>query len=167
MVMPRKFCKSLVLSCLLTLVMASVCLAYTPPKEIPESDIAIGGITLGASVDYVRSIYGAPDSITDINNGKGSEPLTLFRYGDSFFVYLNQHSGRVAKVESTGNNGLKTPAGFAVGMKISDVARHYKDAGRSADGGKFYAYTAKWWKILAFQANDEGIITSISIYGTD
>ena len=129
--------------------------------------ICLSSHTMGASASYVRSIYGAPDSITDIRKGRGTAYLTLFRYGDSFFVYLNQHSGRVAKVESTGNNGLKTPAGFAVGMKISDVARHYKDAGRSADGGKFYAYTAKWWKILAFQANDEGIITSISIYGTD
>lgn len=167
MVMPRKFCKSLILSCLLTLVMASVCLAYTPPKEIPESDVAIGGITLGAHASYVRSIYGEPDNISSVKNGKGSQLIVLFRYGDSFYVYVEQHSGQVVKVESTGNNGLTTPAGFAVGMKISDVARHYKDAGRSTDGGKFYAYTAKWWKNLAFRANDEGVITSISIYGTD
>ena len=165
--MSKRLCNSMLLTVLLMFVMASVCLAYKPSKEIPESDIAIGGITLGAQASYVRSIYGEPDNISEVKTGRGSPLTVCFRYGDSFYVYLEQHSGQVVKVESTGNNGLETPAGFAVGMKISDVARYYGNAGRSGEGGKFRAYTANWWKNLAFRANDEGVITSISIYGTD
>ena len=65
-------------------------------------------------------------------------------------------------MKTTGNNALKTPAGFTVGMDIADVTRRY-DAGRQGDD--FVAYSADWWKNIAFKHKD-GNITEICIYPT-
>lgn len=65
-------------------------------------------------------------------------------------------------MKTTGNNGLKTPAGFTVGMNIADVIRLY-GAGRNDDDS--VGYGADWWKNIAFKHKD-GKITEICIYPT-
>lgn len=138
------------------------CLAAAPWKEIPEEDIAVGGINLGTTRDYVQSVYGEPDNIERKNLNYGSEiiHLEINRYGTSFFVTYDLDTNRVVEVKSTGNNGLKVPAGFAVGDNISDVRKYYNGAGFSRKKNEQH-YTADWYLNLHFEADSKGKIKEI------
>lgn len=142
--------------------MMSTCFAARP-KEIPVKDIAIGGITINASEDYVRSVYGEPDEIT-YQNYRGPEPehTKTFRYGNSFFITFDADRNTVHTIKTTGNNGLVTPAGFTVGSKISDVKKYYGETS-SSDGGKHLVYTYKWVITMSFTADSKGILKEIFI----
>ena len=142
------------------------CNAAPRLKEIPVADIAIGGISLGATENYVRSIYGEPDEISYDNNSRRAGPINrkTFRYGTSFFVVFDtdNNSNAVWEVKSTGNNGLKTPVGFTVGMNISEVRKYY---GQGHSYENHLAYKANWWHNIVFTAKN-GKITEIHIYIT-
>ena len=64
----------------------------------------------------MRSVYGEPDEIT-YEPWQRAQPHNqkTFRYGDSFFIVFDADDGRAWRITTTGNNGLATPAGFAVG----------------------------------------------------
>ena len=138
------------------------------PYEIPVADIAIGGINLGTTESYVRSIYGEPDEISYDSNRlrAGSINRKTFRYGSTFFVVFNidhhPKESTVWEVKSTGNNGLKTPVGFTVGMNLSDVRKYY---GQGRGDENHLAYNANWWHNIMFTAKN-GKITEIRIYTT-
>nr|DAK26700.1 MAG TPA: CAP-associated protein [Caudoviricetes sp.] len=144
-----------------TFLMMQTCLAAAPWKEIPKEDIAIGGVNLGATRDYVESVYGKPDSVEhkDLNCGEIIH-LEINRYGTSFFVTYDLDTTRVVEVKSTGNNGLKVPAGFAVGDNISDVRKYYNGAGFSRKKNEQH-YTADWYLNLHFEADSKGKIKEI------
>ena len=143
----------------------AVCSA-TPGRydEIPKADIAIGGIALGADESYVKRIYGEPNEVSYKETGVFGR-TKIFQYGNSFFVTFsnNKKEWHVLEVKSTGNNGLKTPSGFAVGMKLSDVYNRY-GPGRTGDNSVFY--TSNWWLNIMFKGDKNGKITEIYIYPT-
>ena len=144
----------------------AVCSASPRYDNISKTDIAIGGITLGATESYVREIYGEPDEIYYESNERRAGPINrkTFRYGTSFFVVFDtdNNNNSVWEVKSTGNNGIKTPAGFTVGMNLSDV-REYYGQGRGDDNR--LSYSADWWYNIVFTAKN-GKITEIWIYPT-
>lgn len=96
------------------IMLATICclimLAGTALASVPASELSIGGIGVGASGSYVRSVYGNPDNIRSYSWGE------IWKYG-SFEIVLENNT--VLSLKSTSNNGLGTPAGLAVGMKVS------------------------------------------------
>lgn len=79
---------------------------------IPDSEFAIGGITIGSSADYVQSIYGEPTHISDkVPNAEGGYSYS-YAYGSSFYIFFDANTNVVTGIFSTANNGLTTPAGL-------------------------------------------------------
>lgn len=79
-------------------------------KSFNPDNAAIGGITVGSKIDYVRSIYGEPTEIFK----RDDNSITWF-YGDSFQIqFVNQIATTVV---SSAPNGLTTPNEVSVGMK--------------------------------------------------
>ena len=53
----------------------------TVSAAIPDSEFAIGGITIGSSADYVQSIYGEPTHISDkVSNAEGGYSYSYHRF---------------------------------------------------------------------------------------
>ena len=136
---------------------------------VPDSEFAIGGITLGANETYVRSIYGEPTRITSKNAHYGSDILhykTLY-YGASFEVTLCD--GLVDYIKSTAHNGLTTPSGIGVGSKRSDVLAVYGEPQGAKNKGKnsyFYGWQNKSWRGLSFIFQD-GVIKEARLYSEE
>ncbi len=97
---------SIILSC-------TICFA-----EIPSSEVALGGIQLGSSPEYVKSVYGEPTSYD-----KGNSDSIIYNYNGTFKLMFA--SGKYMYwMETTANNGIKTPSGIAVGMNVSVLDRY-------------------------------------------
>ena len=75
--------KNIVFAMFAMLMMMTTCMAAGPRDgEIPEADMALGGITLGASESYVRGIYGEPVAVYyDSNGGYGRVTAPPFQMG--------------------------------------------------------------------------------------
>mgnify|MGYP002775233548 CR=1 FL=1 len=72
---------------------------------IPDSELAIGGITIGSSADYVQSIYGEPTHISDkVPNAEGGYSYS-YAYGSSFYIFFDANTNVVTGIFSTANNG--------------------------------------------------------------
>ena len=105
--------------------------------KVEPSRIAIGGIGMNNTKDYVRNIYGHPDKMesktyTKAVGGNGSGGIFGFQigdtqdiwyYGDSFKIIFG--NGKVTEINSTAKNGLKTPDNISVGMKINALYEKY------------------------------------------
>ena len=145
---------------MLTLMSVSVCFA-----AIPTSEIAIGGITVGSSADYVKSIYGEPDRITTTyNHALWRGKIDEYYYGDSFHIILSDD--KVIWLGTTANNGLATPAGIRVGMKVSTLIDVYGNgkAHRDRYGNicdYYYRSVKSEYSALKFGVDRNGIITAI------
>ena len=86
---------------------------------------ALGGIRLGANMDFVRSVYGDPGSV-EVH--KPHHPLMgsqwiRWMYGDSFGILFSD--GYVKAVFTSANNGIKTAKGIHVGQNISEAKKVY------------------------------------------
>ena len=57
--------KRLILSVFSLLIVSISTVFAAIPDSDPDSEFAIGGITIGSSADYVQSIYGEPTHISD------------------------------------------------------------------------------------------------------
>ena len=102
-----------ILTSMLIVLACSVCYA-----EIPPSEVALGGITLGASPEYVKSVYGEPTSYD-----KGYGDSIIYNYNNTFKIMFS--GGKYMYwMETTANNGIKTPSGIAVGMNASVLDRY-------------------------------------------
>ena len=150
-----------------TIFISSICFAVPGTGSIPMSEIALGGIQLGATEERIRSIYGAPSDI-EYSYGEFGHEKTL-KYGTTLKFVLGE--GNVVSITTTGNNGIKTPSGFTVGSRFSDVINYYNRigtpdpySGKIGDVSKNMArYYHEWYINLVFNANSNGKVTSISI----
>lgn len=133
------------------------------PNEINESDIALGGIQIGATENYVKRIYGEPnDTNYDSNGVRGN--LKIYNYGGSFFISFA--NGKVVEAKTTANNGIATPPGFTVGTPISRVENYYgANKGFAKKRGEYCRYNAKWLNV-SYEADSKGKINLIRIYST-
>lgn len=91
---------------------------------IPDSEFAIGGVTIGSSADfigglctiYLRTIYGEPTHISDkVPNAEGGYSYS-YAYGSSFYIFFDANTNVVTGIFSTANNGLTN--------SIQDVAAY-------------------------------------------
>ena len=122
-------------ACLLSLgaaICSSVCLA-----AIPYTQVLIGGVGPGSSMDYVKSIYGQPASTNFDTPAEAT-----YTYGNSFVLTANASTNTVYTVLSSGHNGLNTPAGVGVGMDASVITEKYGTCERigNVNGVTYYHY---------------------------
>ena len=95
--------------------------------------LMLGGIKLNNTKSHVINMYGEPTeqfkSLKPIKNRFFVEPYYLweFHYGETvklqFIQPISENVLYVTKVQSTANNGWKTPVGLAVGMKAEEIEK--------------------------------------------
>ena len=129
---------------------------------IPNSELALGGITCGASEDYVLQIYGKPDKIIkykdakDYFDGKSKHYL----YGEDFDIMFD--GDRVFNIKITGANGITTPSGLTVGMKETEIYKKYGQPDSKSKKTCYYHLQEKGLERLGIRFDfEKGKITSI------
>ena len=95
----------------------SICSAA---KNINSDRAAIGGIAIGSSTDYTKSIYGDPNKIKKTEDGQNIE---TWYYGETFQIEFID--GLAVSIISSGANGLSTPDEISVGMKKDNMKSKY------------------------------------------
>ena len=134
--------------------------------NIANEELSLGGITLESSSDYVRGIYGEPDRIVK-SNSRFTGPMQTYYYGTSFRLMMK--NDKVEQLDSTGNNGIKTPSGICVGMTRSDLEATYgkpNKVNRNTAGyisNYYYGSENNFYTGAQFRFDGSGRISSISI----
>ena len=122
--------------------------------EIPAEEVALGGIPLGALPEYVKQIYGEPTSYD-----RGRDGIVIYNYNDTFKIMFS--GGKFMYwMETTANNGIKTPSGIGVGNDASVLDKYgdtYYD--RTEDGIRKKAYWASGRVLLVFGIKNGKIVS--------
>ena len=143
-------------------ILASSCLALVT-GPVPDSEASLGGITLGSTMSYVQSIYGAPTDRVPTKDYVRQDAFSNI-YGNSFYVIEYPADSTVEELYVTANNGLATPMGIAVGVPKSTVDKLYGE-GSFVQGS--YRYLTQDGKIIQIKyvddANDVAVVKSIYI----
>lgn len=140
----------------------STCLALVT-GPVPDNEAALGGITLGSSMSYVHSVYGAPTDRVPTKDYVHQEAFSNI-YGNSFYVIEYPKDSTVEELYVTANNGIATPLGIAVGVPKSTVDKLYGE-GSFVQGS--YRYLTQEGKVIQIKyvddANDVAVVKSIYI----
>ena len=159
--------KSIFLLLAILCISTTTCFAY----GIPRNDMAIGGVTLGTSLDYVKQIYGSPTSSYYEEGDYMTGKIAVYSYNQMFVIYAgtkNHPEGRVYSVICR-DKGLSTPAGFAVGMKFDIVKKIYgypnetKYPINPVEGCRHYEYNTGSYN-MQFAIDSNKIIRQIVVY---
>lgn len=144
-------------------------------KRIPLEQMRIGGIGLGDSLDYVKSIYGEPTKIGE--KGKNYLYNGLYgydiMYGDSFKLnVIEENDGReiITDIISVNNNGLAMPCGIKGGSSIDDVFKNFGMPWftiNSKDGPTGYVYRSVGTPKILFFTDKKHVVIGISIIGME
>ena len=112
-----------------------VCSAQIAPERV-----ALGGIQVGATMGYVKSIYGEPSWSESSFDRMFGQTLTTHHYGETLSIVYTEN-GRVNDIRSTGNNGFATPDGVRVGMNVGALQKVYgqSDDVVNSSNTRFYA----------------------------
>ena len=126
----------------------------TCSANISQDEVALGGIKLGATPEYVKSVYGEPSSYINLpNNG------IIYNYNDTFKIYF-ANLKYMYWMETLSNNGIATPSGVAVGMNASILDKYgeiyYKE---KKENITYYAYWAPGRIVLVFGVENGKIIS--------
>lgn len=147
-----------------TLLMATLLIGSTAMAKVDRSQVALGGIPMGAPMSYVRSIYGEPDR----TESKHAYKTTVYDYyyGNGVHIY-SMGTDRANVINVTANNGWATPAGVTVGMDESIITQIYGPADHTRKSGSktYYEYQPAPHggpAIMIFGVKN-GKITSISV----
>lgn len=165
--------KKILLIMMLLLSFVSVAFAKTPPGWFNiknPSQIGLGGIQLLNTFDQIEKIYGKPTasyrSKQPIKNPLFIKPYHKWEiyYGKTikleFIQLVDSNKLELLEMESTGNNGWKTPDGLTVGMKEEMIEKILGTAYRSKDRMDEYVYNWENWG-MNFTVKD-GVITKIT-----
>ena len=136
----------------------SICSAA---KAFNADQAAIGGISVGSSTEYIKGIYGEPNSIR-VDEDSQDKSVQTWYYGDTFLIdFVN---GIVSGVITSGNNGLATPAGVSVGMKKKVMTSKYGSPKTTDKYGSraIYTYQTDSGVGMIFVVRD-GIISEIRV----
>ena len=134
--------------------------------SVPDEEVSLGGIPYGASMDYVRGIYGAPSKVSTTSQ----HPLwrgwvDTYHYGASVDVIFC--NAAMVHADCKGNNGWATPAGITVGMTKETVLRLYGEPDSQGKGSFFYQSESNGNLGIKFLFNGAGKITSIHVGAFD
>lgn len=156
----------------LFLLLAILCISTTTCfASIPRTDMAIGGVTLGSSLNYVKQIYGPPTSFYYEDGDYITGKIAVYSYNQMFVIYArtrNQPAGMIDSIICR-DKGLSTPAGFAVGMNFDIVKKIYgypyesKYPVNPVSGCKHYGYNNGSYN-MEFAVDSKKIIRQIVVY---
>lgn len=93
---------------------------------VPATEICLGGVTFGTTEAYATGIYGSPDKLTSKKSGEGV--TDAFEYGKGFQIVFHgddSSSAVMTQIQTTANNGIKTPKGIHVGSTYVDMLNAY------------------------------------------
>ena len=154
----------LFLSLLLTITVQGLACGKGMCPPISSTECALGSVQVESSLQYVISIYGAPDRIKETINpiryGDGPHTSLDVYYGNTIKMWFDKDRNQkthLIRITSTGNNGWKTPSGFTVGMSLSELPSylHAKEGYNSYVSGAVH---------LCFEIKN-GKIVKIDMYG--
>lgn len=134
-------------------------LSFPAVLALSPAQFYLGGITVGSTADYVRSIYGQPTVSNPVKQGPDGY-FYSYQYGSSVQIAFDANSNRVTAVYSTANNGFATPAGLTVGMDAAAISRLYGTPDKEDRGTISYHIEGKW---LVFNTHN-GKITEIKLF---
>lgn len=124
-----------------TLLMLSFSTAFA---SIPDSEFSLGGITVGVTSDYVKSIYGEPDKISAVQPGMFGYYYYTYFYGNSLIMSFYANSDTLSAIYVRGNNGFSTPAGITVGMDADIITEKYGQPSKIDQNVISYHEGNKW-----------------------
>ncbi|MBQ3641842.1 hypothetical protein II906_07975 [bacterium] len=87
--------------------------------SMARSELSIGGIAIGQTMDYVVQVYGKPGVIDD----QGF--FQIYNYNDLFVVTGQLNNGYKVSSVASYEKEVATPSGFRVGMPFSEVIKKY------------------------------------------
>ena len=121
--------------------------------EIPRSELTLGGINLGATPEYVKSVYGEPTKY------EHSSDNIIYNYNNTFRIMFS--GGKYMYwIETTADNGIRTPSGVGVGMNASVLSNYgepYYE--RNENGIHYKAYWAKYRVVLIVGVRNGKIVS--------
>lgn len=122
--------------------MALLGAAGTAEARIDSSRMALGGITVGSTEEYVRETYGPPASAARSFSPEQNQYVKEYSYGDSFFVTVLEDTGTVLWLMSRErHNNIATPDGIMVGSTLNEVLHVYGEPDlRQIDGDSDYLW---------------------------
>ena len=123
----RTLCKNIILLILGIFIMP----LSSVNAKIPAEQVAIGGITYKASIDYIISIYGQPSRVKNGTYYWGKDESLKVTTWDP----AKGETNYATSITCTAANGLETPVGGAVGMPVDNVLLRY---GRNASSAPDY-----------------------------
>jgi hypothetical protein len=140
---------------------------------ISETEMNIGGINIGASLDYVEQIYRQPTKKSTVTYRNGVQYIT-YDYNALFSVNayctLNGFNGGtyVDGIVCREDNS-STPSGFAVGMPFKNVTAKYPKSRLMTNPQWVYGYRKDYAyyeyeyfaEMLIFAVDKHGIIKEI------
>lgn len=143
-------------------------------KPIPINQLKVGGVGIGDSIDYVKSIYGEPSTVGKKVKNYLYEGITYdVTYGDSFILKVlieSDGTENIVNINSTANNGLAMPCGIKVGSPVGDMYKNFGMPWRTnfkKDGTYSYAYRTDYTTKILFTTNKAHLITRIDIIGME
>jgi hypothetical protein len=135
-----------ILSLIFAFVFSLAALCFADQIPLGNDEASIGGVKLGSSMDYVRSIYGVPSGQA-FGYDSFRNSVTIYNYGDTFYLYVYEGNGKsyINELLTTANNGLKTPMGVTVGMSEDEIFKIYGQKNPSSISYKtrVYEYVTK------------------------
>lgn len=92
-------------------------------SAISSEDLVIGGISVGASIDAVRSAHGEPIGTKTKHRWHGGASATVYEYPALFDIYVVDGVVRAIKIDYP--NGIKTGKNISVGSTAEEVIAAY------------------------------------------
>ncbi len=118
--------------------------------RVPDSALALGGISIGSTEAYVKATYGKPKTMSREYYAPRKEYIHEYNYGDSFYISILESTGTVFRMMSMDHhNNVATPKGIKIGSTLQDVLRAYGNPDlRQIDGEvDHYWYLGSGYKV--------------------
>ena len=133
-------------------VLGATCCAQRIPRNpnavpLPRERMALGGLHVADTMDYVQSIYGEPDSQESGYSYASERGYAIWKYGDSVTIYFYQNPDNeefyIQVIHVTADNGFTTPDGIKIGSDIKMLKKAYGEAAlqpteKNGDGKYWY-----------------------------
>lgn len=125
------------------LFLLAACLMPTAAEaRIDGARMALGGVTVGSTEDYLRATYGPPKAVSRTLSPARDAYVKEYNYGDSFYAAVLEDTHAVLWLMTMDrHNNVATPDGIRVGSKMEEVIRAYGEPDlRQIDGDSDYLW---------------------------
>lgn len=107
--------------------LTALLLLYQPAEaRVPDSALALGGISIGSTEAYVKATYGKPKTLTRTYYAPRKSYIREYNYGNSFYISILESTGTVFRMMSMDHhNNVATPKGIKIGSTLQELLRAY------------------------------------------